>query len=164
MKLFHIAWLFIFANLVLFLPVSAYTDEAPLQSWRGGPQIGISPYTGVIGGELQKGKWALTMGLPAALGVRYYFAETGTKWFIGTHGMWYKLDDQNEEKDGIRYTDVEDLYLGAGFGYKWRFKDHWDLVASLSLGYHKEELTGKGVWRTTTGIAAMPGLSVGYSF
>lgn len=149
-------------GLILLLPVWALAEPVTT-AWRGGPHAGFSPYTGIIGGELQNGHWGFTLGAPAALGVRYYPDREGTRWFFGAHGMWYKLE-KDEDKDGIRYTDQENYLAGAGFGYKWRFKGHWDLTASLSLTYYSEELTNTSAKRTETGIMLLPGITIGYSF
>ncbi|MDA8137973.1 MAG: DUF3575 domain-containing protein [Desulfobacteraceae bacterium] len=152
----------IWMGLMILLPAGVWADSAAPQ-WRGGPHAGFSPYTGIIGGELQYEHWGFTIGAPAALGVRYYLGEDGTRWFIGAHGMWYKLKE-DEDKDGIHYTDQEHYYTGGGFGYKWRFKDHWDLVASLSLAYYSEQYSNPNTKRTETGILLFPGLTIGYSF
>lgn len=90
--------------------------------------------------------------------------DDGTRWFFGIHGGWLSVDDADEVKDGIRYDEQEILIGGGGFGYKWRFKEHWDLIASLSQAYAEEELTAPMAKRTETSIVVFPGLSFGYTF
>jgi hypothetical protein len=158
--------LFLFFNVFTIMGMgSVLADDSSenFSRWRGGPQIGFSPYTGVIGAELQKGHYGLTIGMPASLGIRYYLDDRGYRWFFGAHAMYYSID-KDETKDGIRYENKDSTYAGLGFGYKWRWKNHWDLIVSLSIAYYKEELENDFADRTDEYISAMPGVAIGYSF
>lgn len=153
--------------LVLFFTVfvsPALADEAqPAPEWRGGPHIGYSPYTGVIGVEVQKGHFGATLGVPVSLGLRYYLDEQGYRWFVGFHGR-HDAYDEDETIDGIPYEDVTFTDAGIGFGYKWRWRNHWDLTANFSVGYGREKRTGMYATRTEEYIGLFPGLSLGYTF
>ncbi|MCP4746649.1 MAG: DUF3575 domain-containing protein [Desulfobacteraceae bacterium] len=133
------------------------------QKLRGGLHAGFSAYTGIIGAEIQKGHFGLTLGIPACLGLRYYFDETGARWFLGAHGMYFNVEEE-ETKDGIRYDEIDSTLAGAGIGYKWRWNDHWDLTLNLSLAYYKEKYTGDYATRTDEYITVVPGISFGYTF
>ena len=156
--------LFVFAIISVFLinPVLADPSQETSET-QGGFHLGFSPYTGVIGAELQRGKYSLTLGIPASIGLRYYFNEQPKSWFLGAHAMYYNID-KDETKDGIRYTEKEVMISGLGFGHKWRYKDHWDLILSMSLVYNKEEFKNGIVKRTEESIGALPGITIGYSF
>jgi len=132
--------------------------------WRGGLHFGVSQYTGIIGAELQKCHWGFTIGMPAALGVRYYLGERGYRWFFGAHAMYYDIDEADEIKDGIRYEERTSTTAGLGMGYKWRLKNHWDIILSLSIAYQRDELKNDFVSRTDDYILAIPGLTIGYTF
>lgn len=144
-------------------PVSAEDVSMDSPSWRGGFHIGYSDFTGIIGVELNKANWAVTLGMPAAIGVKYYLDENGYRWFVGAHAMSYSLE-KDQTKDGIRYTDLSSTSGGFGMGYKWRWKNHWDLALSLSLSYDREILKNDYVKRTEEYIMAKPGLTFGYTF
>jgi len=145
-------------------PVIAGDSSEDSLRWRGGPHIGFSYYTGVIGAELQKEHWGFTIGIPAAIGVRYYLDNIGYRWFFGAHAMNYNIDDANETKDGIRYEELSSTAAGLGVGYKWRLKNHWDITLSLSIVWDRNELKNDYVSRTDDYILAMPGLTLGYTF
>ena len=144
-------------------PVMADDSPEDSLSWRGGPHIGFSYYTGLIGAELQKVHWGFTIGLPAAMGVRYYIDNKGYRWFFGAHSMYYTLDDADETKDGIRYDELTSTSAGIGAGYKWRLKNHWDITLSLSISWDREELKNDYVSRKDDYIMATPGLTLGYT-
>ncbi len=165
-------------GLILMLPVSSnaempvespYTAEANQAAatrWRGGPQLGFSPYTGIIGGELQYGRFGMTLGMPTTTGFKYYLDESGISWFVGVHGMWFRQEDYDEEKDDITYGEREGYLFGTGFGYKWQFRTHWELSASLSLAYYEEKLSDAepNDDRIDHYLFVFPGVSFGYTF
>jgi hypothetical protein len=131
--------------------------------WRGGPQIGLSPYTGLIGAELQKRHWGVTIGFPGNIGVRYYLNETGDRWFFGFHAALLNIDE-DETEDGIRYKKQKFTFLGSGAGYKWRWLDSWELTLNLSIEYVKQELENDSTTKTDEYISVDPGIAIGYSF
>ena len=53
------------------------------ENWYIGPRIGISPYTGIIGLEIQNRHFALSLGFPTTVGLKYYFKPYGHSWFVG---------------------------------------------------------------------------------
>lgn len=144
---------------------SAFADDTSKDNarWRGSPNIGFSPYTGIIGAEIQRSHFGLTIGLPTCLGLRYYPDKKGYRWFFGAHAMYYDLE-KDQTKNGIRYDSQKSTILGLGFGYKWRWRNHWELTASLSIVYNKEEIENDAASRTDEYILPMPGIAFGYSF
>jgi hypothetical protein len=156
--------IFIASILVLLVVAPAFADEpqtAP--EWRGGPHIGFSPYTGIIGAEIQNGHYGLTLGVPTCIGFKYYPDERGYRWFFGLHAMYFSLDEQ-KTVGNIPYNGSTNTYAGAGFGYRWRWWDHLDLTLSLSATYEKEKQTGSYGNRTDESLYAFPGLTIGGSF
>jgi len=131
--------------------------------WSGGAHVGISPYVGLIGLELQQDNFGLTLGWPASIGVRYYFDPSGTQWFLGTHILHYDIE-RDRTKDGVRYTEQKGTLVGMGVGYKLRVKTHWDFTLSFSLAYQNETLRNPTQSRTEEKVLSLPGLTVGYAF
>lgn len=148
----------------LFFVVPAFAEEPPTaQDWQGGLHVGFSPYTGLIGAEIQKGHYGVTLGLPTCIGLKYYPDERGYRWFFGLHAMHFGLDEQ-ETVDNVNYNKSSNTYAGAGFGYRWRWWNHLDLTLSLSATYEKERRTGFYGSRTDEGLYVLPGLTVGGTF
>ena len=161
-RIFNIFIIVMILTLFLTKPALAGPSNNPSEV-HGGFHLGFSPYSGIIGAELQRGKYSLTLGLPASIGLRYYFNEQPNSWFVGAHALYYDIDEE-ETIEGIRYDEKEVLISGMGTGHKWRFKDHWDLVLSLSLVYKKEEFRNSYAKRTEESIGALPGITIGYTF
>lgn len=72
---------------------------------------------------------------------RYWFCQSFNGWFVGVHAMGgefnvndVKLPLTNVFKRGMR---EEGWYVGGGLtaGYQWMLGRHWNLEASLGLGY-----------------------------
>ncbi len=158
------------AFIVVFFLGDAFSDSAFAAEasdmnapWGGSVNLGFSPYLGGVGLELQQSNFGLTLGLPASIGVRYYFDPSGTQWFLGTHVLHYDVED-DETKDGVLYKEVEATWWGAGVGYKWRWAAHWDLTFSLSLVYEKEKYKNATATREEETIWSVPGITIGYAF
>jgi hypothetical protein len=131
--------------------------------WYVGPRIGYSPFTGIIGLEIQYRHMALTFGGPGNAGVKYYFSFPKHSWFVG--GFYSQYDSDNEEtKEGITYTDSNTIEGGIAGGYRWRWGSGWDLSLCLGIAYGEEELTNSYYKRTETYIGFRPGVIFGYSF
>lgn len=150
--------------MALLLVVPAFAEESPTtQEWQGGPHVGFSPYTGIIGAEIQKGHYGITLGVPTCIGFKYYPDERGYRWFFGLHAMHFSVDE-HETVNNIPYNESTNTYTGAGFGYRWRWWDHLDLTLSLSATYEKEKLNGMYGNRTDKFLSVLPGLTIGYTF
>lgn len=154
----------IFFVISMVFVLSSFADDAPgLHEWRGGPHIGFSLYTGIIGAEIQKGHYGLTLGLPESIGFKFYPDERGYRWFYGLHVLKNHIDEK-EVIDNIPYDKTTVVYSGLGFGYRWRWFDHLDLSASLSATYVSEKRTGPYAKRTEKFLGAYPGITIGYTF
>jgi hypothetical protein len=154
----------IFFTISMVFVLSSFADDSPvLNEWRGGPHIGYSLYTGIIGAEIQKGHYGLTLGLPDSIGLKYYPDERGYRWFYGLHFMKNHIDDK-EVIDNIPYDSMTTIYSGLGFGYRWRWFDHLDLTSSLSATYVSEKRTGPYAKRTEKRLGLYPGITLGYTF
>ena len=165
---------FIAFIIVVLFAIQAFAEEPsagqasevkpPVASeWRGGPQVGFSPYIGIIGVEIQKGNYAVSLGLPTCIGLKYYPDVRGYRWFYGVHAMHFSVEDR-QTINNIPYNDSTVTYAGAGFGYKWRWWDHLDLTLSLSASYNKEKHTGPFGYRTEQSLGMFPGITLGYTF
>ena len=146
-----------------FVLSSFADDSAGIHEWQGGPHIGFSLYTGIIGAEIQKGHYGLTLGLPESIGFKYYPDERGYRWFYGVHVLKNSSDDK-EIIDNIPYDSKTVVYSGLGFGYRWRWFDHLDLTTSLSATYASEKRTGPAAKRTEQSLGLYPGITIGYTF
>lgn len=166
--------IFIAFIIVLLFAVQAFAEETPedqvpveklpvVSEWRGGPHIGFSPYTGIIGAEIQKGHYGVTLGLPECIGFKYYPDERGYRWFYGFHAMHFSVSE-SETVDNVPYNKSAYTFVGAGFGYRWRWWDHLDLTLSLSAEYGKTIYTGFFGSKTEQSVGALPGLTLGYTF
>lgn len=146
-------------------PAVQMSEEKPpvALEWRAGPQIGLSPYIGVIGVEIQKSNYAVTLGYPASIGLKYYPGERGYRWFYGLHAMHFSVNER-EMVDYVPYNESTETVVGAGFGYRWRWWDHLDLTLSLSAVYWKSKYTGYFGSTTEHFTMPFPGLTLGYTF
>jgi hypothetical protein len=138
-------------------------DSRPETEWRGGPHLGFTPYSGMFGAELSKGHYALSVGFPLSVGLKYYSDPHGDRWFAVAHVMHLDVEE-DYTVNNVRYDHVKDTLAGAGFGYRWRWADHWDLTASLSAVYQREQYTSATASRTEQSVWPFPGISFGYTF
>jgi hypothetical protein len=152
-------WL-VLAFLVISLVGPGHAQEHP---WYFTPRIGLSYFSGVIGFELQKSHWAFDIGLPLAGGVKYFFHPHSHGWFTGAYGAGWSFDN-DETKDGVKYTDYSMISGGIGGGYRWFWKTRWSLELGLTAGYLKERWTNSSAWREERGLTIFPVATFGFSF
>jgi hypothetical protein len=154
----------LFIMIVFFITPAQGGDETQSSiEWMWSPQIGYSPYIGILGAEIQKSHIGVTFGVPESIGVRYYFDDQGYSWFLGAHASYYPYKHE-ETKDGIQYDKTVTARVGLGFGYKWRWMNHWEIAPTLSVGYKRDKLSGDYGTRTDNYIVLSPGVSAGYTF
>jgi hypothetical protein len=127
------------------------------------PRLGLSYFSGVVGFELQKSHWAFDIGVPLAGGVKYFFHPHSHGWFAGAYGTGWG-DDNDETKDGIKYTDYSMIGGGIGGGYRWFWKTRWSFELGLTAGYLKERWTNSTAWREKRRISIFPIATIGFSF
>ncbi len=133
------------------------------EKWYIGPRVGFSTFTGILGVEIQYVNVALTIGLPECIGIKYYLDFPNHSWFIGAYfSRWDTEDD--ETKGGITYDKETNTEGGIGVGFRWRWRNGWDLSIGVSGEYGEEELTNSSATRTETSYRIKPCISVGYSF
>lgn len=81
--------------LLLITSHPVFAANSPVDGeWGGTPHLGFSPYTGLIGVEIQNSHFGLTLGLPASIGVKYYFDEKGDRFFVGAHALRMEFDPE----------------------------------------------------------------------
>ena len=139
-----------------------YANEEE-STWRGGLHLGFSPYTGAVGAEIQRNHIGVNFGLPGNLGVKYYPCKDGHGWFLGAYAFRFDQDD-GQTISGVEYTEGTFTQIGTGAGYKWRWMQHLDLTASLSLAYTQKEWDGAAGSTTEESIYPWPELAIGYTF
>ncbi len=150
--------------LILTTRQSVSAANSPVDGeWGGTPHLGFSPYTGLLGIEIQNSHFGLTLGMPASIGFKYYFDEKGDRLFLGAHAMRMEFD-HDERKDGVLYKENKTTVLGAGLGYKWQWEQGWNITLSLSIVHYDEELKNSATSRTEDSIESFPGLTFGYRF
>jgi hypothetical protein len=158
---------------MLALQGQAETVEPEIsEEWHIGPRIGGSPYTGILGVEVQWRAYAFGIGEildGVSSGLRYYFSPQKHSWYLGAFlllaeeeytGYFYVTPETTEQLVEKRYR------LGLGGGHRWRWGSGWDLSLGLGVAYRYEELKGQTTGNTDeiSGIWFIPELACGYSF
>ncbi len=142
------------------------------EEWYIGPRIGLSPYTGTLGLEVQWREYAFGIGqIPdgVASGLRYYFSPQKHSWYLGAF-LWLA----EEEFTGhfhVTPETTEQLVekrskFGLGGGHRWRWGSGWDLSLGLGVCYRYEEVKGETTGDTVdeSDIWYLPEIAFGYSF
>ena len=143
--------------IIIVIRPEVYADE-----WQMSIHGLYSQYTGVLGAEFQNNHFAITVGVPPCLGMKYYFTYSKNSWYVGAHITNYYSED--EKKDGIEYDEKDDLRYGSGFGYKWYFLKQWHLNVGCTLFYNKEKYTNDNSAREDENIRLYPDITFGYTF
>ncbi len=116
------------------------------------PRLGLSTSSGLAGAEIQIMKLAASAGLwpdGFAWGVRLYFTQDASSWFVGVCGFSAEEDEESKT-----------TFIGGIAGYRWRSPDGWELSLGGGAGQSKE--TGSLVPETL--INPTLDLAVGYAF
>ena len=73
---------------------------------------------------------------------RYWFCESFNGWFVGAHLMGGEFNASNVDMpfglfDGLKEHRYEGWYAGGGLtvGYQWMLSRHWNIEASVGIGY-----------------------------
>ena len=73
---------------------------------------------------------------------RYWFCEAFNGWFLGAHLMGGQFNMGEKDLpfgllDGLKDHRYEGWYMGGGVtaGYQWPLSRHWNVEASLGIGY-----------------------------
>jgi hypothetical protein len=127
-------------------------------------KLGVSPYTGFLGLEVQKGKWSLGVGFPASVSVKRYQYENEDSLFYGVY--WNNLTDNryDDYEEGILFDKYERESYGVGVGYMWLWESGWNTSTGLSVGEYKKEYTNANLKYFEEGYNLNLELSVGYKF
>ncbi|MBK8871262.1 MAG: DUF3575 domain-containing protein [Elusimicrobia bacterium] len=156
----------ILSLILLFWGVSSARGEQA-ENWYIGPRVGfVSPFTGILGFEIQRRHFALCAGLPGTYGAKYYFSFPRKSWYVGLYVTRFNYTPETVEyEEGVPYDKKMVRRQGVGGGYRWRWGSGWDLDLSLGVGTVKDTAEYRGVetlrW-TGTDIKAGP--TIGYSF
>lgn len=130
------------------------------------PSLGISPFIGFLGFEIQKGNHSIGVGVPATISYRYYFNPNRSSKFWGVYFANFDIEDVDKRVDGVLYEDFSTMYFGLGIGYRWLWENGWNVNASIAIQYYDDEYSNPGSSgkATETGVMPYPGVNVGYRF
>lgn len=100
---------------------------------------GLNPWRSSSGRSLRH--WTL---MPE---YRYWFCESFSGWFVGAHLMGGEFNASGVDAlsglfSGLKDSRYEGWYAGGGLtvGYQWVLSRHWNVEASVGLGYNYIEL------------------------
>ena len=86
--------------------------------------------------------WKASSGKSLQPEYRYWFCESFNGWFVGAHLMGGEFNASNVDMpfglfDGLKEHRYEGWYAGGGVtvGYQWMLSRHWNLEASVGIGY-----------------------------
>ncbi len=158
-----ISWTAAFFFLALGPVVSPVQAEGTPKDSLVTPKIGFSPFTGIVGLEVQHKHLALDLGIPLSGGIRYYFRPERHSWFAGLYGMGWGYD-HDETKDSVPYTHYALITGGAAGGYRWLWRSRWSLELGLALGYQEQTWTNSTAKRWESSIALWPLAAFGIAF
>jgi len=119
------------------------------------PRVGASMATGLAGIEVQVSHLAASIGvLPDgfAWGVRFYFKQDISSWFLGVCGVYQRWDDD--------YFDDETTVIGAIAGYRWRSRTGWEFSLGAGIGQAEDKWGDESFTETIP----MIDLALGYAF
>lgn len=125
-----------------------------------GPKIGVSMYTGLVGLEAQFSHISLCIGgIPNGMtgGLKFYFTEARSSWYLGICGWSQKVDEEDDE------SDSDDSFIGAGIGYRWRSGTGWDFALGSGIGRIQEGFEGEDGESEDRSFPVID-LAFGYSF
>ena len=157
----------IFFILFLLIPILAQASPNEQETlgtvfekeeWYIGPRLGYSPFTSIVGLEIQHRHFALSFGFPLKAGFKYYFKPYRHSWFVGGSFSYFKTDSKDFSGDT---TETEG---GVGGGFRWRWGTGWDFSISLSVLYGEKKEENGFLVRKEKYIGIRPGITVGYSF
>lgn len=132
--------------------------------------FGLSPFSGLLGLEYQKGNDAFGFGLPGRVSYRYYFKPYEDTKFWGVYLGKYSLDGGESNKtysfEGVNYSNVDRAYVGAGVGYRWQWPSGWNTSVSIAIEYSDDDYSNPatGQFATDSGLYPFPGINAGYKF
>ena len=97
---------------------------------------GLNPWKQSGGDQTSLRHWLL---MPE---YRYWFCESFNGWFIGAHLMGGEFNMASVDLPFGVFNELEDhryegWYAGGGItaGYQWPLSKHWNIEASLGIGY-----------------------------
>ena len=156
----------------LIVPLELHSQEAMQggneESWLIGPRVGVSPFTGNVGIELQRKRFSLSWGgsiNSESLGLRYYPNPLTHSWYIGAF-YWNYVREWEWKLAGSGYT------LSA---LRLPFRREWRLHRSTEYPSPRDwfpndvdethRIVGLGAgrrWHWQSGSDVLLGVSVAY--
>lgn len=153
----------VFGVALCLLAVNVYAEEVSSDfSFNG--KLGVSPYTGLLGVEIQKGKWSLGLGVPGNLSIKRYMHANEDSVFYGVYWSQYKDNSYDDYEQGAYFDSYERKSYGVGAGYIWLWVSGWNVSTGLSVGEFEKQYSNSNFTLTEDGIRIDLELSVGYKF
>jgi len=132
--------------------------------------FGISPFSGLLGFEYQKGHNAFGFSPLKRISYRYYNNPYQDTKFWGIYLGSYSRNriDTNEyySLHGINYDKIKSSFVGAGIGYRWQWVSGWNTSVSIALEFAHNVYSNPGESQNAkeNEIFPFPGLNAGYKF
>ncbi len=127
-------------------------------------KLGLSPYTGLLGVEIQKGKWSLGLGVPGNVSLKRYMHANDDSVFYGVYWNQYKDNSYDDYEQGAYFDSFERKSYGIGAGYIWLWESGWNVSTGLSVSEFEKEYTNSDFKLTKDGVRIELELSAGYKF
>lgn len=127
-------------------------------------KLGLSPYTGLLGVEIQKGKWSLGLGVPGNLSVKHYMHENKDSVFYGVYWNQYKDNSYDDYEQGAYFDSYERKSYGVGAGYIWIWESGWNVSTGVSVSEFEKQYANSDFKLTKDGVRIELELSAGYKF
>ncbi|WGL16027.1 hypothetical protein PVT68_14775 [Microbulbifer bruguierae] len=127
-------------------------------------KFGSSPFTGILGLEIQKNKWAIGFGTPLSVSLKRYFREDENSPYLGVYLYDRTQDDFDDYEEGIYFQERQRKSYGIGGGYQWLWKSGWNLSLGGSVGDVKETYSRGSMEMTKREYDLYLDLNVGFKF
>jgi hypothetical protein len=125
---------------------------------------GVSQFNGLIGFEVQRSHYAIGIGYPAVVSLKYYVDPRDDSVYYGFFSGRYKNSAYNEIEDGIYYYEYERSSSGIGTGYKWQWDSGWNFDVSVTIGVVERTYRNTFLERRSNNQFYALGFTGGYSF
>ncbi len=133
--------------------------------------MGASPYTGILGFEVQRANWGLGVGAPGSISMKYFKTPDADSLYAGVFWNDSNNKEFNDYKDGIYFHERHRQAGGVGLGYRWLWSSGLNCSTGLATSKVKEMYTqhhpytgqADGVMTKNSYFASLD-LQLGYRF
>lgn len=162
----HLFWLLFLLSGFCLADQESVEDKSILDmsQYEFTPKFGVSPFVGVLGVEARFDHFALGLGIPTSLSLKYYVNADDDSWYIGVFNQRYTDSEFDDFEEGIFFNEYERRFYGIGFGYFWIWPSSWSLSLGLGIGPHEEtyKISNQQLVKESDFVSLE--LNVGYTF